>query len=292
METKITKIEIKHLWQNPNLNLEWQLNSDVNVLGGINGSGKSTVFSIIYNSLKPQNNDIKEFIANKFDEAKIYFGENNCFINSDKNTDKYRKIFDNFYCPIVYIKNFDTNLKTIEAVQKLSNSQVKTELDWELYQLQQKYLEYQVNIDKQRDFIIENNKNYREEFIKIKEPQKKFTEIINLLFQETAKQINNDQILLSFTLNDKEISPYQLSTGEKQILIILLSVLIQDNKPFILLIDEPETSLHIDWQEQLIENILKINKNTQIIIATHSPYIIAQGWGNKVFQFENLIKVK
>ena len=83
-----------------------------------------------------------------------------------------------------------------------------------------------------------------------------------------------------------------MSSGEKQIIIVLLSALLQDDKPFIFLMDEPEISLHTDWQEQLIGTILKLNKNAQIIMATHSPFLISHGWRNKVFQIENLIKSK
>ena len=41
--------------------------------------------------------------------------------------------------------------------------------------------------------------------------------------------------------------PYQLSSGEKQMLIILLTVLVEDDQPYVLFMDEPEVSLHIEW---------------------------------------------
>jgi predicted ATPase len=55
-----------------------------------------------------------------------------------------------------------------------------------------------------------------------------------------------------------------------------------------MIMDEPEISLHTDWQEDLITNIRKLNENVQIIIATHSPFIIAHGWVNKVFQVNKI----
>jgi predicted ATPase len=48
-----------------------------------------------------------------------------------------------------------------------------------------------------------------------------------------------------FLKNGKTITPYRLSAGEKQILIILLKVILQENQPSILLMDEPELSLHL-----------------------------------------------
>lgn len=67
-------------------------------------------------------------------------------------------------------------------------------------------------------------------------------------------------------LNQEEIEPEQLSSGEKQLLLILLKVFLKEDKPFILLMDEPELSLHIEWQRQLIEAIQILNKNCQIIL--------------------------
>ena len=85
------------------------------------------------------------------------------------------------------------------------------------------------------------------------------------------------------------LTPYQLSSGEKQIIVILLTVLVQDNKPAILFMDEPEISLHIDWQRKLIQYIKELNPNVQIILATHSPGIILEGWADKVFEVSDLI---
>ena len=88
--------------------------------------------------------------------------------------------------------------------------------------------------------------------------------------------------------NDK-LTPYQLSSGEKQMIVILLTVLIQDNKPSILFMDEPEISLHLDWQRKLIQYIKELNPNVQIILATHSPGIILEGWRDKVTEMTEII---
>ena len=65
--------------------------------------------------------------------------------------------------------------------------------------------------------------------------------------------------------------PYQLSSGEKQILVILLTVLVQDNRRGVLFMDEPEVSLHVEWQQRLISLIRQLNPNVQIVLTTHSP---------------------
>jgi len=116
-----------------------------------------------------------------------------------------------------------------------------------------------------------------------------FLDTIDDLFKSTQKKIDREKNEISFIQREKDIiSPYQLSSGEKQILVILLSALIQDNKHSVMIMDEPEISLHTDWQESLIDNIRKLNENAQIIIATHSPSIIINGWQDKVFEMSDI----
>ena len=69
----------------------------------------------------------------------------------------------------------------------------------------------------------------------------------------------------------------------------MLTVLVQDNKPYVLFMDEPEVSLHVDWQQQLIDLILGLNPNVQIILTTHSPAVIMNGWMDKVTEVSDII---
>lgn len=65
----------------------------------------------------------------------------------------------------------------------------------------------------------------------------------------------------------------KLSSGEKQLLILFIEALLQRQKPFIFLADEPELSLHIAWQRNILSAIRSLNPNAQIVVATHSPEI-------------------
>jgi len=65
-----------------------------------------------------------------------------------------------------------------------------------------------------------------------------------------------------------------LSSGEKQLLILFIEALVQDNSECVYITDEPELSLHVEWQEKLLETIRDLNQNCQIIVATHSPDIV------------------
>lgn len=52
--------------------------------------------------------------------------------------------------------------------------------------------------------------------------------------------------------------------------------------------DEPEISLHIEWQQQLIGLIRKLNPNAQIILSTHSPALIMDGWMDVVTEVNEI----
>lgn len=71
-----------------------------------------------------------------------------------------------------------------------------------------------------------------------------------------------------------------LSSGEQEILVLFYKLIFESDVN-LLLIDEPEISLHIAWQKELMENlksIVNLKKNIQVIIATHSPQIISHNW--------------
>lgn len=83
------------------------------------------------------------------------------------------------------------------------------------------------------------------------------------------KGIEMDAIVLGDFTN--AISSEKLSAGEKQMLSFLCYNTFSKNK--VIFIDEPELSLHPDWQRLLIPTLLKQGNNNQFFIATHSPFI-------------------
>ncbi|EHK89965.1 AAA family ATPase [Aggregatibacter actinomycetemcomitans] len=81
--------------------------------------------------------------------------------------------------------------------------------------------------------------------------------------------------------NGEVIDYKDLSSGEKNQIILLFSLIFKANDCDIVLIDEPEISLHVSWQSNFIDTILKIKKLNSfenIIISTHSPTIIGSHW--------------
>jgi predicted ATP-dependent endonuclease of OLD family len=71
--------------------------------------------------------------------------------------------------------------------------------------------------------------------------------------------------------------------------LIINSVFPQIFAPAILFMDEPEVSLHFDWQKKLIGYIRELNPAAQIILATHSPAIVMEGWRDKVVNVKDLM---
>ena len=112
--------------------------------------------------------------------------------------------------------------------------------------------------------------------------------MIDRLFNETGKQLIRSKNEILFTQIGEELTPYQLSSGEKQILAILLTVLIEDNLPYVLFMDEPEISLHIEWQKNLIDMIMDLNPHVQIVLTTHSPAVIMNGWMDSVTEVSDI----
>ncbi|WP_429182247.1 AAA family ATPase [Aeromonas salmonicida] len=98
---------------------------------------------------------------------------------------------------------------------------------------------------------------------------------MNSMFGGRKKfSVSDKNELIVHTKDNRGIGLDELSSGEKQLLIILGEALLQHSKSVIYIADEPELSLHVIWQEQLTGAITKLNPNAQIIFATHSPDIV------------------
>ena len=82
-----------------------------------------------------------------------------------------------------------------------------------------------------------------------------------------------------------------LASGERQILIMLCHLYLNKELPKngIFIIDEPELSLHLLWQEKFVDEIIKAKPDLQIILATHSPAII-QNRDDKYIPLNNFNK--
>ena len=104
-------------------------------------------------------------------------------------------------------------------------------------------------------------------------PINRFLETISRLFSR-GKKLGLTDNELQILLADGRILPIaQLSSGEKHLIKILLTSM--TSGPNAILIDEPELSLHLDWQRLFVQTILSLNPNCQLILASHSPEVMA-----------------
>ena len=270
----ISNVKVNKLWGRLNINWE-NINNDVNILVGINGCGKTTLLNLIsdyYSVQKP-----------KF------------------------KIIDSMECtdidvPVTYIRSFDVP----------ANSKKKTEsmLLQELKHIINQNGEGTSFFDYRMKML-----NFPEKATDIQRRIDKFFGLVNTMFGETGKEvmINPQNNTLTFSIKgtggriltedgkyiltsdgkylcceDEKIRIEQLSSGEKQLLLILTTVFLQEEKPNVLLMDEPEISLHISWQDRLISLVRTLNPNCQLILTTHSPNIFANGWEDKIIFMQDL----
>lgn len=100
--------------------------------------------------------------------------------------------------------------------------------------------------------------------------------LVNKFLSETGKSIHINQlgqIKIRIGYTDRDLSV--LSSGERQILIMFVHLVLDKKlKGGIFIIDEPELSLHISWQDMFVDAVLEANPNLQLVLATHSPSII------------------
>ena len=172
---------------------------------------------------------------------------------------------------------------------RMADKNVKSELDWQLYLLQRRYLDYQVNIgNKMIEMLSSNDEEQRNKAATLSLAKRRFQDMIDELFSYTRKKIDRRRNDIAFYQDGELLFPYKLSSGEKQMLVILLTVLVQDNSHCVLFMDEPEASLHIEWQQKLISMIRELNPNVQIILTTHSPAVIMEGWLDAVTEVSDI----
>ena len=268
----ISKIEIDSLWSGKK-HIVWELDPRVNILSGINGQGKSTILNKVVKGLSQGG----EFPSHMLKGVRLDV------VPEDAKWIRYDMI-----------RSLDSSLSQVFADEEGMLRQVLpvikggggSLLDFQLYHLQRKYLDYQVNIGNR--IIAELQQGNAEAAQRLSQKKTRFQDIVDDLFQDTGKHIVRTENEIRFTQIGEVLTPYLLSSGEKQMLIILLTVLVEDDQHYVLFMDEPEVSLHIEWQKRLIDLILELNPNVQIILTTHSPAVVMNGWVDAVTEVSDI----
>ena len=264
----ISKIEIQSLWSG-HKHVVWELRPDVNILSGVNGVGKSTILNRIISQVRHRTDELRN---GALPGVHVEFSPADATVIH----------FD-------IIRSFDSQLIPGSILSKIGDDGVRSELDWRLYELQRRYLDYQVNVgNRMIAQLTSGAPNAQAEATKVSQAKTQFQDYVDELFATTQKTIDRTSNELRFTQWGEQLSLYKLSSGEKQLLVILLTVLLQDSQPYVLFMDEPEVSLHIEWQERLINLVRDMNPNVQIILTTHSPAVVMNGWADAVTEVSDI----
>ncbi len=262
----IEQIEIDSLWGGRK-HILWNLDRRVNILSGVNGVGKSTIINRVVKGLSAGG----EFPSHMLKGVRIKVSPQDA---------KWIR-FD-------IIRSFDNPVINQEMLNKIGVSLV-TELDWQIYNLQRKYLDYQVNVGNRIIAALQSGEpDAAQKAQAYSEPKQRFQDFVDEFFADTGKTIIRDANEIRLLQMGETLNPYQLSSGEKQILVILLTVLVEDRKPYVLFMDEPEVSLHIEWQKKLVDTIIQLNPNVQVILSTHAPALIMNGWIDNVTEVSDI----
>lgn len=127
--------------------------------------------------------------------------------------------------------------------------------------------------------IIEISKTHERQTREIFTPIDKFWKCLSNFMPNKEFELGKDNdgsitiVLKEGSCKDVSINITSLSSGEKQLFILLTEALLQKNMTHLFMADEPELSLHIEWQRKILNALLELNPNAQIIVATHSPEI-------------------
>ena len=109
-----------------------------------------------------------------------------------------------------------------------------------------------------------------------------YEKTVNSFFSDKSIKIDESGQLKIKSSSPSALNPRLLSSGEKQILILLTQALLRVDEPVVYIADEPELSLHVTWQEKLLESIVTLGGQKQIIVATHSPDIVGKFQDNVI----------
>ena len=235
---RIEDISIK-LWNRKVV--EFRANSDVNIIMGVNGSGKTTFLDNLYKSFLNNNKCIPDDV--------VYLRSVDNISMRDKRKTATAMLQD--------LEYYIYDMKTGPSLMSLRMSMIDCEA---------------------------------EEKEKLKAQIAEFQECVNSLFSMTDKRIDIEGSKFTVVTSEGTLPVSALSSGEMQVLLLLLRVLLLGGREAIVLMDEPENSLDIDWQFELINILTRLNPQAQYFITTHSPAVFGDGWGDKVWYMEQITK--
>jgi len=277
MSYKIKRIKIEQCKGFKNFAME--VNENITVLVGANGTGKTTILEIVYNLLS---------------------GNTEYFLNIPNFTSIYMELNNGNY--IKFVRKENSIQKYINNIQIEENNDFFASKNAIYFPAEGTFKNYEVNGPKKQDMINTSvildadtmsrelkqfliNEKYqdlndiadgkKETATRIEKYKKIYN---NFLSDKRFIGIDNNTFEPLFELNEtkERITIDKLSLGEKQIFFKGGSLLqYGEEEEIVVLIDEPEASMHPEWQQKILNFYRDINPNAQFIFATHSPHIVS-----------------
>lgn len=266
---------------------------DTVVIAGINGTGKTTLLATIMEM--PDNLDTKyeeSFIeldlSTLFEKELLNWAETLSLADL-KRIKEYRKM-----------SNVNERNKLVSVLKNISESKrpkfiyMPTEINFERLKTQTLHFsppsyELSIIIDQRAivnvpSFIAStiNSEVYKNPELPAKKSIDKVCNEINSLFdilEIDAKIVGlnpeGEKLPIFENSAGKVFDINQLSSGEKQLFVRAMALRMLNANNSIILIDEPEISMHPGWQQRIVKVYEKIGNNNQVIIATHSPHVVS-----------------
>ena len=271
---KIKNLYIENEKRLKNLNINFENDEkilDVVVLAGVNGTGKTTVLEVIYDYFENFQNDKNKINIELDLEEENYINQNNIsketYLNNlTKDSIKKEKTPKVIYVPAeINFQKVKFNLLALYKKRFLNKIDSYIIADIPFY-IQMRIIN---TANKESEKKLGN---VRDEIIA------EINGIFDILDMDTrliGMSTETTEILPIFTnLSGDKFDINELSSGEKQLFLRTLAIRMLNPENSIILIDEPELSLHPKWQQRIVDVYRKIGENNQIIIATHSPHIL------------------
>ena len=264
------------------------------VLIGENGTGKTTILKEIYDLMDIESNSKSENkIFLELEENEKYLFKNYLLENNNNIIMEDDILYDCADIKCLDIKKEAFNFEEIEKDKYKSKViYLPAEVNFNSLKRVDRTFRYKYKF---RNEINENlisdlpsaiaNRIYVEmimnEDLPARESREKVCKEVNSIFESMDLDVeliglskDEDTVPIFRNIEGKEFDISGLSSGEKQLFLRALSLKFLNVNNSIILIDEPEISLHPRWQRKIINVYENIGENNQLIIATHSPHII------------------
>lgn len=131
-------------------------------------------------------------------------------------------------------------------------------------------------------YVVDSLSNVEEQIELAQRPRTNLQAMLNRLFNNKTVSLGSGKLTV-LSAGEVSIPLSALSSGEKHMLRLLVEVLTAPARSPII-IDEPELSLHVDWQQELVSDVRDLKPDSQLILATHSPEVMAPVSDDQVFR--------